>query len=222
MDCYINLHTHRKPQVANEIAIRNAYLKQIQFSEITYPVTLGLHPWFVQKFDLDLSLAIISKFHSQIIAIGECGIDRVIKTPIPQQLQAFTSQVELAQLYNLPVIVHCVKAYSDFASVAKKFKQVNFVLHGFSGNNEILEMLLPFNNVYFSVGKHLFNSQSNATLTIKNIPLTHLFLETDTTSFLISTIYAQAAKILEVDEIVLKKQIFHNFAFLFKNNNSIK
>jgi TatD DNase family protein len=219
---YINLHTHRKPQIDGEIAIRNAYLKPVQFSNISYPITLGLHPWFVQKADLAESLAIISTYHQHIIAIGECGIDRAINTPISLQLLAFTAQVELAQRYNLPVIVHCVKAYSDFAAIAKKFKQVNFVLHGFSGSDKILEMLLPFDNVYFSVGKHLFNPLSNASLTIKNIPLKHLFLETDTTSLLISTIYTQAAQILEIDEIVLKKQIFHNFALLFKNKNLYK
>jgi TatD DNase family protein len=93
---------------------------------------------------------------------------------------------------------------------------VLFALHGFSGNEEILHMLLAFKNVYFSVGKHLFNPASNASLVINKIPANRLFLETDTTPFLINEIYQKAAQLLAMEETVLKNQIFDNFATFFK------
>ena len=122
----------------------------------------------------------------------------------------------MAIQYRLPVIVHCVKAYSDFAGIAKQYPNVKFVLHGFSGNEETLQMLLNFKNVCFSVGKYLFNEASNASLLIGKIPINQLFLETDTSKYLISEIYQKAAQILEIEETVLKNQIFDNFANLFK------
>lgn len=216
MSQYINLHTHRKPRVVGEIAIRNGYLKTIDFSKIDYPVSLGLHPWHVQKTNIESALTQIEKNHAQIIAIGECGLDRVIQTPIELQLKTFHRQIELALQYHLPVIVHCVKAYSDFAAIAKQYPNVQFVLHGFSGNEETLQMLLTFKNVYFSVGKYLFNPTMNASLVIEKIPLNHLFLETDTSKYLISEIYQKATKLLEIEETVLKNQIFNNFTNLFK------
>ena len=216
MSQYINLHTHRKPRVIGEIAIRNGFLKTIDFSKIDYPVSLGIHPWHVHKTNIDWALAQIEKNHAQIIAIGECGLDRAIQTTIELQLTTFHKQIELAIQYRLPVIVHCVKAYSDFAGIAKQYPNVKFVLHGFSGNEETLQMLLNFKNVCFSVGKYLFNEASNASLLIGKIPINHLFLETDTSKYLISEIYQKAAQILEIEETVLKNQIFDNFANLFK------
>lgn len=216
MSHYINLHSHRKPRVFGEIAIRNGFLKTIDFSKIDYPISLGLHPWHVHKTNIDWALAQIEKSHAQIIAIGECGLDRVIQTPIELQLSTFHQQIELAVQHNLPVIVHCVKAYSDFAAIAKQYPNVLFALHGFSGNEEILHMLLAFKNVYFSVGKHLFNPASNASLVINKIPANRLFLETDTTPFLINEIYQKAAQLLAMEETVLKNQIFDNFATFFK------
>lgn len=219
MSQYINLHTHRKPSVTGEIAIRNGFLKTIDFSKVNYPVSIGLHPWHVHKTDLNWALQVIEQNHGQIIAIGECGLDRAIKTPIEPQLLAFEKQINLAAQYHLPVIVHCVKAYADFAAFAKQNRQVNFVLHGFSGNEETLQQLLAFKNVYFSVGKYLFNPQSNASLVLNKIPLNRLFLETDTTPLLINNVYKKASQIIEIEEPVLKNQIFSNFALLFKNKS---
>lgn len=219
MSQYINLHTHRKPRVIGEIAIRNGFLKTIDFSKIDYQISLGLHPWHVHRINIDWALAQIKNNHVQIIAIGECGLDRAIKTPIELQLTTFHQQIELAIQFNLPVIVHCVKAYSDFAAIAKQYPNVQFVLHGFSGNEEILQMLLTFKNVYFSIGKYLFNPSSNASLIIEKIPINCLFLETDTSKYLISEIYQKAAQLLVIEETVLKNQIFDNFANLFKYKN---
>jgi len=213
---YINLHTHRKPRVVGEIAIRNGHLKTIDFSKIDYPVSLGLHPWHVHKTNIEWALAQIEKNHAQIIAIGECGLDRAIQTPIELQLTTFHKQIELAIRYQLPVIVHCVKAYSDFAAIAKQYPNLQFVLHGFSGNEETLQMLLTFKNVYFSVGKYLFNPSSNATLNIGKIPINQLFLETDTSKYLIDEVYKKAAQILDIEVTVLKNKIFNNFTNLFK------
>lgn len=213
---YINLHTHRKPRVDGEIAIRNGFLKSVDFSKVNYSVSLGLHPWHVHKTDLVWALAQIEKYQTNIIAIGECGLDRAIQIPFDIQLNAFQKQIGLAINFQLPVIVHCVKAYSDFAAIAKQYPQVSFVLHGFSGNVAILKMLLAFENVFFSMGKYLFNPLSNASLTIKDIPLNRLFLETDTSLYYIDAVYIQAAQILNIEETVLKNQIFHNFALLFK------
>lgn len=216
MSQYINLHTHRKPRVVGEIAIRNGHLKTIDFSKIDYPVSLGLHPWHVHKTNIEWALAQIEKNHAQIIAIGECGLDRAIQTPIELQLTTFHKQIELAIRYQLPVIVHCVKAYSDFAAIAKQYPNLQFVLHGFSGNEETLQMLLTFKNVYFSVGKYLFNPSSNATLNIGKIPINQLFLETDTSKYLIDEVYKKAAQILDIEVTVLKNKIFNNFTNLFK------
>lgn len=217
MTSYVNLHSHRKPRVEGEIAIRNAYLKNVNFQSIQYPVSIGIHPWHVHITDVEKALTLITNNLNSIIAIGECGLDRVINTPINEQISVFKAQINIAEQNHLPIIVHCVKAYSDFANLAKQFHNVQFVLHGFSGNSETLKMLLPFKNVYFSVGKHLFNPLSNASIALKEIPFEKLFLETDTTNLLINNVYIKAAEIIGIEETVLKNQIFNNFEKIFIN-----
>ena len=48
---YINIHTHHKPG-ANELVVRNAYLKlnAIQIVRLQYMVSVGLHPWHINKW----------------------------------------------------------------------------------------------------------------------------------------------------------------------------
>jgi len=57
-------------------------------------------------------------------------------------------------------------------------------------------------------------------LVIMKIPINRLFLETDTSKYLIDEIYQKASQILEMEETDLKNQIYDNFANLFKAKNN--
>lgn len=121
---------------------------------------------------------------SDIIAIGECGLDYHQYGDEPalgkkdKQKRLFTTQVELALKYNLPVIFHCRDGFDDFFDVLDSLPSVpRGVIHCFSGGLQEVRRAQKRNffvgfdgNVTYS--KHLQSI-------IPQIPLSMILLETD-------------------------------------------
>lgn len=216
-DSFINIHTHHKPKLAHEFAIRNAYLKlnTDKLGNLPYATSVGLHPWFLHQYtetqcaDLLIEMATSEK----VLAIGEIGIDKAIDTPLKTQLAYFEAQLNIARALQKPLIIHAVKSYSDFIPYLKKAK-IPFIFHQFTGNTQQANELLK-QQAYLSFGKNLFEEKS--ALTFKSVPLEHLFLETDTAGQLnIEDIYSKAAQLKDLESDELKSIVFHNFARVFR------
>jgi|LauGreDrversion4_2_1035121.scaffolds.fasta_scaffold18171_3 TatD DNase family protein len=214
---YINIHTHFKPQLNSEFAVRNAYLKltAAQVEQLTYAVSVGLHPWHIHQMPLpQLSDRLIDlATQKNVWAIGEIGIDRSINTPISTQIQYFETQLNVARALQKPVIIHAVRSVSDLMPYLKKSK-VPFVFHGFNGNIQQANELLKY-SAKLSFGKVLFDDKMAEVF--KQLPMDAFFLETDHSSVSIETIYQTAAQLkgLSVDE--LKSAVFNTFAACSKN-----
>jgi TatD DNase family protein len=216
-DSYINIHSHSKPKVAGEFVLRNAYMRfeESQLNAFTYALTVGLHPWFVNRMSLTtcsdkLVEAAVSK---NVLAIGEIGIDRAIDTPIHTQLAYFDAQLNIARALQKPVIIHAVRSYSDIIPYLKKSK-VPFIFHQFSGNRQQATELLKY-NAYLSFGKNLFDHKAEEIF--PDLPLSQLFFETDTAKHLhIADIYQKAAELKKMSVGELKSAVFSNFAQIIK------
>lgn len=212
---YINIHTHFKPK-QHELAVRNAYLKlnAVQIAQLPYPVSVGLHPWFLKNYTLtqcaDLLMDVVNL--NNVLAIGEIGLDRAIDTPLSTQIQYFDAQLNIARAVQKPVIIHAVKSYSDIMPFLKKTK-VPFIFHGFTGNIQQAKEMLKY-NAYLSFGKSLLNDKHQEVFA--QIPNNRLLLETDVSTIEISRIYELAAhaKGLTIDE--LKSVVFNTFAAITK------
>ncbi len=212
---YINIHTHFKPK-QNELALRNAYLKlnAVQIAQLPYPVSVGLHPWFLKNYTLtqctDLLMDVVNL--SNVLAIGEIGLDRAIDTPLSTQIQYFDAQLNIARAVKKPVIIHAVKSYSDLMPFLKKTK-VPFIFHGFTGNIQQAKEMLKY-NAYLSFGKSLLDEKYREVFA--QIPNNRFLLETDVSNLEISRIYELAAhaKGISIDE--LKSVVFNTFAAIIK------
>jgi TatD DNase family protein len=212
---YINIHTHFKPS-QNVLAVRNAYLKLSapQLSELPYMVSVGLHPWHINKYNLstctDLLMDVVNL--NNVFAVGEIGIDRSIDIPLSTQTQYFEAQLNIARAVQKPVIIHAVKSYSDLMPFLKKTK-VPFIFHGFTGNIQQAKEMLKY-NAYFSFGKSLLEEKYQDVLA--QIPNDRFLMETDSAKISINQIYdlAAKAKAIEVDE--LKSLVFNTFAAITK------
>lgn len=209
----VNIHTHRKPQ-PREWCVRYAWLRD----EITLPhdagyfSSIGVHPWYADRFS---EREIVQRFeglinHENLRAIGEIGLDRVCATDFVIQKKVFELQLEMAKKYNKPVIIHCVKAYSDLLYFIKKYN-MPFILHDYNGKAETSKQLLSFDNAYFSFGKLLFRDDALATERLRIIPSHRLFFETDTMKVCIGDVYKKAASLLGVDPETLYQDTFDNF-----------
>ncbi len=178
--------------------------------------SMGIHPWNINSTDIVSATheLEISATNSAVLAIGEIGLDRMITTPLSIQEDVFQIQLQIAEKHNKPVIIHCVKCFSELISIRKKTKQkVPWIIHGFSKNNKIAEELIEL-GCYISFGKNLLSNEK-LQLIFRTLPTSHLFLETDDSDAEIEEVYKLAAKIKDLKLEDLKKELFSNFTTCF-------
>ncbi len=211
MTPFINLHTHRKPQSADELVIRNAFhsFPKVKLAPLPYPVSVGIHPWqLLPEFQPQLtSLSELAKA-SQVIAVGECGIDRIKGPALDIQEAAFEKQIDLANSLNKPLILHLVKAYADVLNMASRIR-VPWIVHGFHGNAIQAEQLLS-KGASLSLGHRWLHADDPKAFA--HIPLDRLYLETDLRPIRIEKLYVAMAESRKMDLDALKTRIALNFA----------
>ena len=176
----------------------------------------GIHPWHIDD-NTAQKLDILNNWCRQglLAAIGEAGLDRSIDTDIEQQKSVFAAQVTLAKQHRLPMIIHCVRAHSDFLQILRREPDVKMIFHGFSGNATTANQLLQ-HGAMLSFGHQLL-SNSELQKTFTNIPNDCIFLETDTKSININDIYNFAAELKSVSADELKQIIYNNLIRIFGN-----
>ena len=199
----INIHTHHPPQ-PNEWAIQNLYNN---FEQVKEPgnYSIGLHPWYItQQWATQFEILKQLATHSNVKAVGECGLDKLTETD-------FALQIELANQINKPLIIHCVKAYEEVLQQVKQAK-APVVFHGF---NKSKELALQITNAghYLSFGKAL--QQQHMQQVLKELPVEKIFLETDDAAVSIATLYKTAAQVFSIDEESLSLQLRKNAEQVF-------
>ncbi|MBA5249626.1 MAG: TatD family deoxyribonuclease [Gammaproteobacteria bacterium] len=146
-----------------------------------YPYfALGIHPWMVEYHEQQdlVQLEYLIKCNNPI-AIGEFGLDYARDINKKTQLHFFTSQLELAQRYNLPVIIHAVKSTEDVIFLLKKYPKVVGEIHGFSGSEQQATTLIAM-GFYLGFGLQITHPKSTRLREIvKNLPIESLLIETD-------------------------------------------
>ena len=220
MSLFINLHAHRKPQSDEEFVIRNAYhfMDEKKADALPYSVSTGIHPWQLRE-DFSLQIYQLTKLASckNVIAIGECGLDRIKGPAIEIQIEALRAQIELANRVNKPMILHLVKTYSDILAFAHLMK-TPWIVHGFKGNSIEAENLIK-KGARLSFGPRLLIDEAMQAL-FTSIPLEFIYLETDTKRILIDEMYRKAALLrnLEIDD--LRTGIWLNFVRDFNSHET--
>lgn len=213
---YLNLHSHYKPQATNEISIRNAYHYFPRHTPTGQYYSVGIHPWHIHKFVLEDIGALIKPLlkHPKVVAIGEIGLDK-LSPKLDLQASAFLVQTEIAEAAQLPLIVHCVKAYPMLFSLIKASKG-SIILHNYYANEVITANFLKLPNVYFSLGRRFRLSQGLNQAYAKMIPIERLFIETDISREPVSNAYSAIAEKLEISQERLASSISKNALLVFK------
>jgi len=218
---YIDLHTHQNynPEI---IQIRNVFAQNLNNIPLDSFSSVGLHPWHLSEVNLESCLENIKQSTSDknMLAIGECGLDRVIQTDFSFQELCFLRQAEIAEKAHKPLIIHCVRAYPDLINLKKKIKSsLPWIIHGFNANKETIRQLLN-HGFYFSVGENLLKNDSKIEI-FRMIPNDRLFLETDNSEISIQKIYFFAAQLQEVTVDELSEIILNNFKKLFGDDRLV-
>lgn len=217
----IDLHTH---QIVEEehIQILNVFVQDLPFSENGQLFSTGLHPWHLKNTKPQEYLQAIETAMRQknMMALGECGLDRSITKDLTNQLSYFEEQIRLAEIYSKPLIIHCVRAYPDLIKLKRDLKSsLPWIIHGYCGNLETTRSLIR-HEFFFSVGVSLLKDERKRTSFLE-IPIDRLFLETDDKEVSIQDIYSIAAQLLTTDEERITDRIYSTFKTIFGNDNLI-
>jgi TatD DNase family protein len=212
---YFNFHTHQFTNQSNIVELVNQYPKD--FDETISFYSIGIHPWYIDENRIDEDLRIIEeKLQTpNCLAIGECGLDKRIEVPFDLQISVFEKQLELAEKFNKPVVIHCVAAFQEVMAIKKKMKiGVPMIIHGFSKNNQLAEQLIAA-GFYLSFGKYLLKNPDLKTV-FQNIPNDRFFLETDTIEESIQQVYELASEYKGLNLKELQDVILSNYRKLFR------
>ncbi len=154
---------------------------------------LGIHPWWIEK--ITTGMAARSDYVQQMsvileedqnsadrrcVAVGETGLDKMISTPLAEQLDLFAWHVDRANEFDLPLIIHSVRTHNELIAHLRKHKPVRGgVIHAFNGSYETAMQFIDM-GFYLGVGGTISYERAQKTRsTFARVPLESLLLESD-------------------------------------------
>lgn len=123
----------------------------------------------------------------KVVAIGECGLDyyRCTEETIAKQKQAFIEQINLANEFNKPLMLHIrnnpeskeLNAYSDALEILKEHAKVKGDVHFFAGTLEDAKGFVDFGFTLSFTGVITFTHDYDEV--VRATPLDMIMSETD-------------------------------------------
>ena len=167
-------------------AIDSTYTQQMFQLKANYPdfVSLmnGLHPCSVKEnYKEELAHVEALMPTHPFCAIGEIGIDLYWdKTFLKEQQEAFAWQIQLAKKHQLPIVIHCRDAFDEVFEVLETEKGEGLfgVFHCFTGTEEQAYRAISY-GLHLGIGGVVTFKNGKIDQFLKNIPLEHIVLETD-------------------------------------------
>lgn len=214
---FFDCHTHSKSDI-NTFIIDIS--EDFQLPENVEMFSVGIHPK-TEKSDDEIvdNLRIISCLADtkSCVAIGECGLDKFSPSNLQRQEKIFRAQIAIAQEFRKPLIIHCVRLYSEVQRILKDTKfNGRVIFHGYNGNPEVTKQLLKNMDVMFSFSAVNTNENCKGFQSLKIIPPERILTESDCdkcTDF--SLVVKQIAKAQGVGEQEMGERIKENFRSAF-------
>lgn len=137
----------------------------------------GLHPLAAESYaDAEAEL---ERYAPEGVAIGEIGLDYLLEVPRSIQQETFRSQLRLAKRLELPVLIHCRRAFEDLLRILDEEAVSCGVMHAFSGSVEVARQCVT-RGFYVSVaGPVTYSNAERPRQVVEAITLDRLLLETD-------------------------------------------
>ena len=159
--------------------------KAIEFAERfeNMYAAVGIHPHEAKTVTADTSQQLKKLAqHEKVVAIGETGLDYHYNLSLHQdQGRVFAEHLKIAAELNLPVIIHCRKAFEETMEILQQHSRdlKGVVFHCFSGSPEQAKMVLDKGYYISFTGVVTFKNARIKQQAAKIVPLDRLMLETD-------------------------------------------
>ena len=139
---------------------------------------IGIHPENVDLKENTIEALEELLKENKVVAIGEIGLDYNFNDENKEeQKELFNKQLDLAEKYNLPVIVHTRDSIQDCFDILKK-RKLKGVIHCYSGS---IEMAREFIKLGDKLGRGGVFTFKNAKLyqVVEQLDMKDILLETD-------------------------------------------
>ena len=203
--------------------------------------SFGYHPWFIHLRTPDWRKNLEGFLDQCPSAVGEIGIDRW-KTDISydDQEEVFLTQLVMATERNLPVSIHCLKAWGRLLELLQEngVPKRGFLLHSYGGSADMVSAFAKLGAYYSFCGYFLREDKGRHREAFREVPTDRLLIETDAPDMQlpshfnehllegprgravnhpanIRVVYRELAKFLEEPDDRLIKRVEKNFRSLF-------
>lgn len=210
MTLCLDIHTHHpapQPLGVVSVSLGDFYPLEGQLYSI------GFHPWETyDQISTEKWEDFLKKASSpEVVAIGECGIDKIKGGPLFKQMLVLKHQIEISERIGKPLILHDVKAHDVIVGLKRNIQpKQKWVVHGFRAKPSVAKMMTDA-GIFLSFGEK-FNPD-----TPKCVPPKMILAETDESPLSISQVIANLSDNLGRD---ITDLIVRNTAnFLYGVNN---
>jgi len=152
-----------------------------EYPDLVVP-SFGLHPWCVPQRTPNWRENLLRCLSQAPAAVGEIGLDRWKRDlPYDDQETVFLWQLDLAAQRDLPVSIHCLRAWGRLVDLLQSHPRParGFLLHSYGGPGELVEPLSRL-GAYFSLpGAFAYERKSRQRDTFRAVPSERLLIETD-------------------------------------------
>ncbi|HBS91064.1 MAG TPA: hydrolase TatD [Erysipelotrichaceae bacterium] len=196
-------------------------------------LAVGFHPSDIETIqDNDFEKLEEYLIHPRVVAVGEIGLDFYWhQHNKEEQKEIFIKQIELANKYQLPIIVHMREATEQTFEVLKTHVPAySGMMHCYSGSAEMAAEFVKI-GMHISLGGPVtFKNARVPKEVAKVVPLDKLHIETDSPyltphpfrgkrndSSYLPLVGKEIAFLREMEENALKRALSDNYTRLFKH-----
>jgi TatD DNase family protein len=194
--------------------------------------TLGIHPLYInraQDSDIDVLQGQIEQSldDPRFVGIGEIGLDYFVEGLDPQRQEFFFyKQLDLAQQFQLPVILHVRRSQDAILKALRKRTIPSGIAHAFNGSHQQAEQFIELGFKLGFGGAATYDRALQIRRLLKELPLESIVTETDSPDIppawlkeeggkfnepaLLPRIATQLADIRGISEAVFSQAVWQN------------
>lgn len=211
---FIDIHSHHTEISRDIFRVFNVFLQNVSAVNYPGPLSIGLHPWHLDKWDEPGNL-MEKLYHAcsseNVIFIGEAGLDKIKNPDMDFQSEIFKTHIHISEKLKKPLVIHCVRAYEELLSIYKQENPAQvWINHGFDSSPEMAVDLVK-KGIYISLGERLLKKKEKAEKILHSVPLSMIFIETDDGGSTIDDLYEQVSIMKNIEVKELKSYLLGNF-----------
>ena len=158
MTLCLDIHTHHPaPQPFGVVSCSSEGFNPLEGQLYS----IGIHPWKTETLPTKEEWSEFERIAQLpcVVAIGECGIDKLKGGALFKQLIVMQRQIEISEKLGKPLIIHDVKAHDVIVGLKRDLKPVQkWLVHGFRAKPTVAKMLTDA-GIFLSFGEK-FNRES--------------------------------------------------------------